>query len=207
MFNEHLKKFYILYDLRIKKMKQTDIAKERGVNKDTVTNVKKKYSFISDEELMRIYESQDKGYIYAYFGREREKTITDREINAIKKVCLETLNCYYSPEEFCGILCYQKDVKFKDVYKYNPSNIDIDVNSDISREDYRRKIYSIRKRTSPIKNFSEAYEEFKETEEYKINEMSYSSFYNIAREFWKKPDWQGEKLGDVIDKKIIKIQE
>ena len=202
MDNEHLR-FYILYDLRILKEKQLDIAKKYDVSKDTVTNIKKHYSDISDEELIELHENENQGCIHDIFGKKRKRTITEEELEAVKRVCLEILNCYYDPEELCRKLCKQKNVKFKDVYKYNPDNIKIDINDDINRAEYRKKIYSIRNRTLPLKNFDEAYAEFIETKEYKINQISYPCFYMYAKDFWVKADWEGTKLGDIIDKKII----
>lgn len=197
MLNSELRRLNILYDARIKQMSVTEIAEKYNVHRNTVRNVITAYVDIEDKDVIRYYENPSSSN--NIFVKKRTPKVSKADLEIIEQVCKEHLNCYLTPEQLCRKLCKKKKVDFNEVQDYNSRTLE-DMRTIVYgvRERYISKIFSIRNKRHPSKNFKEVYEKYYITIGSPISRECFNLY---AREFWIDVDWGNKTLGELIDTK------
>ena len=97
------------------------------------------------------------------------------------------------------IVIEKKKVDFNKVQNYNSRTLE-DMRTIVYgvRERYISKIFSIRNKRHPSKNFKEVYEKYYIT---RGSPISRECFNLYARDFWMDVDWGNKTLGELIDTK------
>lgn len=197
MYDRELKKLNILYDVRIKKLPVKEIAKKYGVCRGTVGNVRKKYAYLTDKDIIAYHKKPSSSNDTFY--QKRTPKVTKAEIAGIERLCKKYLNCYLTPEQLCKKLCEEKGVDFDIVQNYASERLgDIEFEEKSDKAKYISKIHDIRNRLHPSKNYCEVYFGHYESTEVFVSEKC---FYLYAKKFWIDVDWENKTLGELIDTK------
>lgn len=178
-------------------MSITEIAEKYNVHRNTVRNVITAYVDIEDKDVIKYYENPSSSN--NVFVKKRTPKVSKADLEIIEQVCKEHLNCYLTPEQLCRKLCEKKKVDFNKVQNYNSRTLE-DMRTIVYgvRERYISKIFSIRNKRHPSKNFKEVYEKYY----IKIGSPISRECFNLyAREFWIDVDWGNKTLGELIDTK------
>lgn len=178
-------------------MSITEIAEKYNVHRNTVRNVIMAYADIEDKDVIRYYENPLSSN--NIFVKKRTPKVSEVDLEIIEQVCKEHLNCYLTPEQLCRKLCEKKKVDFNKVQNYNSRTLE-DMRTIVYgvRERYISKIFSIRNKRHPSKNFKEVYEKYYIT---RGSPISRECFNLYARDFWMDVDWGNKTLGELIDTK------
>lgn len=94
----------ILYKIRIKKVKQKKLAEKYNLHVNTITNIKKKFAYLSDEEIEEYHRKRNCKNLTS----KRRTKITNECIEAIKDVCIKNLNCYLDEYSYTRKLLNEK---------------------------------------------------------------------------------------------------
>lgn len=178
-------------------MSITEIAEKYNVHRNTVRNVIMAYADIEDKDVIRYYENPSSSN--NIFVKKRTPKVSEADLEIIEQVCKEHLNCYLTPEQLCRKLCEKKKVDFNKVQNYNSRTLE-DMRTIVYgvRERYISKIFSIRNKRHPSKNFKEVYEKYYITIGSPISRECFNLY---ARDFWIDVDWGNKTLGELIDTK------
>lgn len=197
MTDSELRRLNILYDVRINQMSVTEIAKKYNVHRNTIRNVRMAYADIKDEDVIKYYENPSSSN--NIFVKKRTPKVSKADLEIIEQVCKKYLNCYLTPEQICEKLCEKKEVEFDTVQNYDRRTYErLRFNVRRAKGRYISKIFSIRNKRHPSKNFQEVYEEYCAIID---SPVSRECFYLYARDFWIEADWENKTLGELIDTK------
>ncbi|MCH5189932.1 MAG: helix-turn-helix domain-containing protein [Oscillospiraceae bacterium] len=203
MKDSELKRLEILYDVRKKEMSVTEIAKKHNVHRNTVRNVKNAYAGIKDEDVIKYYKNPSSSN--NIFVKKRTPKVVEIDLEIIERLCKEHLNCYLTLEQICKKLCENKKVKFEEVQNYNRQTLEYMGYWEYekgAKKRLRSKIFSIRSKKHPSKNYKEVYEKYFVPMGYQI---PYKRFYLYAKDFWIDVEWKNPErdltLGELIDDK------
>ena len=209
----------ILYRVRILKQEKTHITIEKKIivskdgneeekimtielHRNTVGRVVKLYQKYADSFIKNAYEKKTltPEQLDKCFGKKRKGKILVPDQLAIAECCEKYLNCNLTAREYAKKLCKEKGVPFHLIIQYDPNSISVDEYPD--RRGIILEIQGIRRRKAVPKNYSEVFDRYTETDRYKANPISYSTFKKYLQEneslFWTEKKWL-PNLGACID--------
>lgn len=206
----------ILYYRKIENKSIVYITEKLNVHRNSIRNICNK-SELSNDIIIKLNnqlgnEEIDEYDLYKYFQRTRQSKINQSDKKEIEKCCKKHLNCYLSPEELCVKLSIEYNIYKKHIIGYNPSKIDhlslyencYEFIPYTKKAKYIRKIRKIRDRIYPPKNYNEVYNFYQKTASYACTQISYSCFYNYARNYWN--DF-AQEYWEIINSKNITFGE